>query len=100
MLETIRKLFPSVDRLLMLKNGSFLPTAAGAIKQQLQEAGIQESDVKAVYIRELSGLNIPIVAQHDIPKPIFLESSKGIRGIGRKEVRRLRASIKDGHSCR
>ena len=98
MIGALTKLFPCVDRLLVLKDGSFLPTAIGAIKKQLLDAGIKESEVRAVYVREAAGLTIPIVAQHDIPKPIFLESPRGIRGIGRKEVHRLRASIKDAHS--
>lgn len=98
MLETLNKILPKVGRFLLLKNGTSLTTAPGSLKPQLKEANIPESSVRAVYVRETSGLTVPVLAQHDIQKPMFLDSDTGVQAFSIPEMRNLRGAIQYAHS--
>jgi hypothetical protein len=96
-LTTLSKMFPGVSRLLILIDGTAYPTAPGNLKPQLEKAQISEDSVRAVYVRETAGLTIPVLAQHDIQKPMFLTCDDGTRSIGRHELQRLRRAIQSAH---
>ena len=98
MLNTLSNLFPTVGRLLILKDGTSFPTAPGNLKPQLASANIEEDSVRAVYVRETSGLTIPVLSEHDIQKPMFLTCDSGTRSIGRHELHNLRRAIQSAHS--
>jgi hypothetical protein len=98
MLETLNKILPKVGRFLLLKNGTSLTTAPGNLRPQLKEANIPEESVRAVYVRETSGLTVPVLAQHDIQKPMFLCSDAGTASYSIPAIRVLRSAIQFAHS--
>jgi len=97
-LELLSKLFPAVSRLLIMTDGTAVPTAPGNLQPQLVKAGIPESSVRAVYVRQLGGVNIPILAAHDISKPLFVQAGEKMQSINKVKLRSMRAAIRDAHS--
>jgi len=81
-----------------MTDGTAMPTAPGKLHPQLVAAGIPESNVRAVFVRQPGGINIPVLASHDIPKPLFVQTEDKVQGIGRIELRSMRAAIKDAQS--
>ena len=98
MLELLSKLFPTVSRLLLMKDGSTVPTAPGNLQLQLVEAGIPESNIRAVLVRQQGGFNLPVLAAHDIPKPLFVQNEGSVQSINRVDLRNMRTAIKDAYS--
>lgn len=97
LLDNLLKVCPGADRLILMKDGNIYPTASGLLGPQLTEAGLEEGDIRAVVVREPAGLTIPHLAQHDVSKPLYIMSPGAIVALGRKQLAKLKASIKYAH---
>jgi hypothetical protein len=76
-----------------MTDGLAIHVKPGKLLPQLTSSGVAVDDVRAVYVRNDEGMTISMLSEHDIPKPLFVESGANLRSIGRKELKRLRSSI-------